>query len=84
MRDQGGIMEKNSQTQKVQRTPIPKETPPIPEFTVLLPVNVRTGPATTFDPIEVLTPGTKVKIFEEKQDWGRIGIDKWINLQSIK
>ena len=48
-------------------------------------VNVRTGPATTYDKVNVLFFGARVEILEQKtiygsQVWGRIGEDAWVRL----
>ena len=44
-------------------------------------LNVRQGPDITFIVVRTLFAGEKVKILEEKDGWGRIEEDQWINLQ---
>lgn len=44
-------------------------------------LNVRKGPGTIHARVGSLKCGTKVIVYEQKDNWGRIGVDRWISLK---
>lgn len=47
-------------------------------------LNVRKGPGMNYDIIKVITSGTKVKVYETKNGWCRIGDNQWVSGQWVK
>lgn len=43
-------------------------------------LNVRTGPGSTYQSIRIIKKGSVHKVLEERDGWGRIGENAWINL----
>lgn len=42
-------------------------------------LNVRSGPGINYNIVEKLKNGTKVKVYESKDNWSRIDSNKWVN-----
>lgn len=47
-------------------------------------LNVRKGPGANYGRVGTLAKGTKVTIFAKSGEWGRIGTNKWVNLNYVK
>ena len=47
-------------------------------------LNVRNGPGTSYKVKKALVNGTKIKIVEEKNGWGRLSSGGWVYLQHVK
>lgn len=66
----------------------PKEKKPskreekISKVKILVPLNVRSDSNASSMVIDVVNAGRVIRIYEEKNGFGRIGTDRWINLSS--
>lgn len=49
---------------------------------ILVPLNVRTDPTMSGMVVDAINSGRVVRIYEEKNGFGRIGAERWINLSS--
>lgn len=47
-------------------------------------LNIRKGPGISYKKVGALAPKAKTTILETKGNWGRIGANKWVNLNYIK
>lgn len=69
-------------------TEAPKEKKPskredkIVKVKILVPLNVRTDPTMSGMVVDAINSGRVVRIYEEKNGFGRIGAERWINLSS--
>ena len=52
--------------------------------TVMVALNVRSGPGMNYPRIKVLVPGTKVNVLEERDGWTRIDINRWVASKHLK
>lgn len=71
-----------------EATEAPKEKKPfkredkIIKVKILVPLNVRTDPTMSGMVVDAINSGRVVRIYEEKNGFGRIGAERWINLSS--
>jgi uncharacterized protein YgiM (DUF1202 family) len=70
---------------------VPEVTPTVTQETANFPykiaisinaLNVRTGPGSTYQSIRIIKKGSVHKVLEERDGWGRIGENVWINLSN--
>lgn len=47
-------------------------------------LNVRKGPGTNYGKVDCLSNGIKVKVYETKNGWGKIGTDRWVSMTYLK
>ena len=71
---------KKEEAKAIEKKPAKSKNESLTKVRVLVPLNVRSAPGISSMVVDVVNAGRVVRIYEEKDGWGRIRNNCWISL----